>query len=404
MAKKKPAPASTRRYVRFRLSDRAEHLLMLLSFTTLAITGLVQKFALYPVSVFVVRLWGGIENIRATHHVAATVLMLVVVVHLVDTGYKAFVLRTRLSILPSLQDLKDAWLALRYNFGLGRARPQFGRYSFEEKAEYWALVWGILIMGLTGFIMWNPLAAVRLLPGDFIPAAKMAHGAEAILAVLAIFVWHMYAVHLRRFNKSMWTGQLTEQEMLHEHPLELADIKSGMTGSPVEGATLRRRRMVYYPVAGILAVGMLLGVYGFVNGEQTAITTVPPQIATVPVYVPQTPTPLPPTPTALPSPTVGPTAEVTAGGTGQVTWAEVGAVFAARCGTCHSSTVATAGLSLATYAEAMKGGQDGAVIVPGDSANSVLVQVQSKGDHPGQLTAEELAFIKAWIDNGAPEK
>ena len=65
-------------------------------------------------------------------------------------------------------------------------------------------------MALTGFMMWNPLATIKVLPGEFIPAAKTAHGAEAVLAVLAIIVWHMYGVHVKRFNKSMWTGKLTE--------------------------------------------------------------------------------------------------------------------------------------------------------------------------------------------------
>jgi mono/diheme cytochrome c family protein len=304
---------------------------------------------------------------------------------------------------PGFQDAKDAWLAFRYNLGLGKSRPQMGRYSFEEKAEYWALVWGILIMALTGFMMWNPLATVRLFPGDFIPAAKTAHGAEAILAVLAIFVWHIYGVHLKNFNKAMWTGKLSEDEMLQEHPLELADIKAGLAHRVPPARELRRRQLMYYPVAGILAAAMLLGVYGFVSGEQTSITTVPPQIATIPIYVPQTPTPLPPTQTPAPSPTPGPTSEA-AGPAGQVNWAEVGAVFASKCSMCHGSTLATAGLSFATYADAMKGGQAGEVIVAGDATNSLLIQVQSKGGHPGQLTDEELALVRAWIDAGAPEK
>ena len=201
-----PAP----QYIRFSLSDRVQHLVMLLSFTTLAITGLVQKYALSSVSIFIIRLWGGIENVRTTHHVAATVLMLVAVTHLIALGYKVFVLRRPMTMLPSLQDVKDAWTVFAYNMGLGKTGAQMGRYTFEEKAEYWALVWGIVIMGLTGFMMWNPLATVKLLPGEFIPAAKAAHGAEALLAVLAIIVWHMYGVHLKRFNKSMWTGQLDE--------------------------------------------------------------------------------------------------------------------------------------------------------------------------------------------------
>jgi cytochrome b subunit of formate dehydrogenase len=397
-------PDMVRGYTRFSLPDRVEHLLVLLSFTTLAVTGLVQKFALNAVSIFVVSLWGGIENIRTTHHVAATVLMVIVVFHLVELGYKAFVLRVRLTMLPSLQDAKDAWKAFAFNVGLSKTRPQLARYGFDEKAEYWALVWGILIMAITGFMMWNPITTVRLLPGDFIPAAKTAHGAEAVLAVLAIIVWHMYGVHLKRFNKSMWTGELTEEEMLHDHPLELADLKAGLAGSPASALEIRRRQLVYYPVAGVVAAALLFGIYGFVSGEKTAIRTVPPQIATVPIYVPQTPTPLPPTPTLAPSPTAAPTVEGTAGPAGAVTWAEVAPVFAARCSACHSAAVATFGLSLETYAGAMQGSQDGPVIVPGDAANSKLVQVQSQGGHPGQLSPQELELVKAWIDAGAPEQ
>jgi len=142
MAKKSPATGRARGYARFGLTDRLQHVIMLLSFTTLAVTGLVQKFALSPISVSIVRLWGGIENVRATHHVAATILMLVAIFHVVSIGYKAFVMRTRMTMLPGLQDIKDAWKALSFNLGLGKARPQMGRYSFEEKAEYWALVWG----------------------------------------------------------------------------------------------------------------------------------------------------------------------------------------------------------------------------------------------------------------------
>ncbi len=87
-------------------------------------------------------------------------------------------------------------------------------------------------MIITGFMMWNPIATARFLPGDFIPAAKAAHGGEALLAVLAIIVWHMYGVHIKHFNKSMFTGKISEEEMLDEHPLELADIKAGIANRP----------------------------------------------------------------------------------------------------------------------------------------------------------------------------
>jgi hypothetical protein len=307
-------------------------------------------------------------------------------------------------MLPTLQDIKDAWTAFVYNLGLGRSRPQMDRYTFEEKAEYWALVWGILIMGLTGFMMWNPLATVKFLPGEFIPAAKAAHGAEAVLAILAIIVWHMYGVHLKRFNKAMWTGRLTEEEMLHEHPLELADLKAGTTQRMIDAATLRKRRVTYYPIAAVFGLAMLFGVYGFVNGEQTAITTTPPQQPTIQVYVPETPTPLPPTPTLAPTPTQAPAAEGATPSVTLLTWVQVGPFFSTKCGMCHSSTTATNGLSLSSYADAIKGATDGPVIVPNDTATSKLIQVQSAGGHPGQLSPEELAIVKAWIDEGALEK
>ena len=406
MANTTSASVQPRAYVRFAMADRVQHLLMLLSFTTLGVTGLVQKYPLNSVSLFIIRLWGGVENVRATHHVAATVLMLVAIYHIIGFGYKLFVLHERVTMLPSFQDAKDAWMAFTYNIGLGKARPQMGRYTFEEKAEYWALVWGTIIMGITGFMMWNPLATVKLFPGDFIPAAKAAHGAEAVLAVLAIIVWHMYGVHLKRFNKSMWTGRLSEEEMLHEHPLELADIKAGTAHRTPDAATLRKRQMIYYPIATVVGFAMLFAVYGFVNGEQTAIVTVPPQNPTIAVYVPQTPTPLPPTPTPAPSPTpLAPlaTGEASSGTPASLTWAQVGPIFAAKCLTCHGPA-ASGGLMLSSYADAMKGGKDGPVIVPNDAANSKLFIIQSAGGHLGQLSADELAIVKAWIDAGAIEK
>ncbi|MFH1183724.1 MAG: cytochrome b/b6 domain-containing protein [Chloroflexota bacterium] len=404
MAQKTAAGPHAQRYRRFNLSARVQHVIMLVSFTALAVTGLVQKYALSAISVFLVRIWGGIECVRTTHHVAATVLMLIVIFHLAEMGYKAFVLRTSLTMLPRFQDAKDAWKALAYNLGLGKSRAQMGRYSFEEKAEYWALVWGILIMGLTGFMMWNPLSTVKLLPGDFIPAAKAAHGAEAILAVLAIIVWHMYAVHLKVFNKSMWTGHLTEEEMLHEHPLELADIKAGVAGDVPPPAAVRARRLLYYPMAGVVAIVLLFAVCGFVRGEETAITTVPPQLATVPVYVPQTPTPVPPTPTALPLATPAATSEAPAAAAAPVTWTQVGPIFAGGCAMCHGPALASGGLALDTIEAAMKGGQNGPVIVAGDASGSSLIMIQSTGGHPGQLSADELAIISAWIEAGALER
>jgi cytochrome b subunit of formate dehydrogenase len=175
-----------------------------------------------------------------------------------------------------LQDAKDAIQALLYNIGIAKTYPQMGRYTFEEKMEYWAFVWGALVMGLTGFMMWNPITTTQYLPGEFVPAAKAAHGGEAVLAVLAIIIWHMYGVHIKRFNKSMFNGRMTEEEMLHEHPLELADIKAGIADRRPDAATIRKRQMIYYPIAAALTIAMLGGIYGFITAEETALTTIPP--------------------------------------------------------------------------------------------------------------------------------
>jgi mono/diheme cytochrome c family protein len=165
----------------------------------------------------------------------------------------------------------------------------------------------------------------------------------------------------------------------------------------------------------VLALFMLGGVYGFVNAEQTAITTVQRQAPTVVVFVPWTPTPAPtqtPTlpPTETPLPTLTPDATQLAAGpttpaaASALTWDNsIGALFQTKCATCHGAA-ATGGLNLSTYADAMKGGDSGPVIIPGDSAHSLLVTKQQVGNHPGQLTLEEITQVIEWIDAGALEK
>lgn len=394
---KKQTPRS---YVRFTLAQRVEHVLMLLSFSTLGLTGLPQRFASHPVSMWFINILGGIDNLRTIHHTAAIVMMFGTMYHILVVGYKIFVERQRMTMLPVLQDAKDALGVLLYNIGLRKSRPQMGRYTFEEKAEYWAFAWGAVVMGFTGFLMWNPVTASKFLPGEFVPAAKAAHGGEAVLAVLAIIVWHMYSVHIKMFNKAMWTGRLTEEEMLHEHPLELADIKAGVAERPVDPVALRKRKSIYYPVAGVLTVIMLFGIYGFIAVEDTALTTIPPQAEQVEVFVPQTPTPIPTSlPTRTPTPTLPPPTPESAL---PPTWTSViGPLFASKCSECHGDS---GGLNLSTYASASAGGTSGPLFIPGDPANSLIILKFMSGEHTYMtLTPEELALLEAWILNGAVE-
>jgi len=383
----------TQVYQRWLTADRIEHWIFMASFTILGITGLVQKFASSPISQAVVRGLGGIENTRLIHHIAAVVMLLSVIYHIGSVGYKLYVQRSRPNMLPSLRDVTNGYNALMYNLGFRKNRPQQGRYGFEEKMEYWAVVWGTIVMAISGFMMWNPIATTNWLPGEAIPAAKMAHGWEAVLAVLAIILWHLYHVLVRTFNRSMFTGNLTEEEMLHEHPLELADIKAGVAQRPTTPQGRRKRARIFFPLYAVFAAIMLVGVYFFVAYEETAIATVPPP-EDVEVFVPLPPTPLPtpvPTKTAIPG--------------GLTSWeAGIGELFNSRCVICHNSTGKIGGLDMSSYEAALAGGKSGPGIVPGDAAASQIVIVQSAGGHPGQLAEDELQQIIDWVNNGAPER
>lgn len=363
------AKTVAKEYTRFTSGQRAEHWVMMIAFTVLAVTGLPQKFAGNDIAEALIRLMGGIEGTRNLHHIAAIVLLLEGVYHLMDVGYKVFVQRVRWTMFPQLQDLFDALNTFFYNLGMRKEAPKFDRYAFGEKFEYWALIWGTVIMALTGFMLWNPIITTRILPGEYIPAAKAAHGAEAILAVLAILIWHFYNVHIRTFNRAMFNGRLKAHQMEEEHALELARLNQGQVDRQPPPERIAARRRTFVPAAVIVAFLMMGIVYLFTSAETTAVTTVPRARPTVQVFVPQvrTPTPtitrqptrvpatataVPPTPapgqpTLTPAP-VQPTAVVaqpTAAPAGGATDAKaLPATHAGRttCQACHATGVAGA--------------------------------------------------------------
>lgn len=388
----------SRSYTRFSLSYRIEHWVLTISFTLLAITGLVQQHVDSTLSTSIIGWLGGIETVRLLHHIAAIVLMFEAIYHIAHVGYRVFVLRARMSMLPGIEDARNALQALRYNLGLDNRRPHQGFYTFEEKLEYWAVVWGTIVMGVTGFMLWNPIATTSVLPGISVPAAKIAHGLEAFLAVVAILIWHMYHVHLRHFNKSIFTGQASEEEMLDEHPKTLAEIKAGGEKDRIPPDVLSKRRTIFFPVCGLAVAVMLAGVYFFVGYEKTAIATLPPA-EDVTVFVHLTPTPLPtiaPPPTRTPAPVTAVTEDTT--------WENsVAGLLEQKCIACHSSSMALGGLDLSSYRAAMAGGASGPAIVPAEAHTSLLISRQASGDHPGQFSPEELELVLHWIELGAPE-
>jgi formate dehydrogenase gamma subunit len=382
----------TRLYKRFSLLHKIEHWVFMASFSILGFTGLLQRYAESPISQTLIHWLGGIETIRVIHRISATVMMIVVIYHIGAVAYRIYVQRKRMSMLPDLKDIRNAFQSLIYNLGFRKKHAQQGRYGFEEKAEYWAVVWGTIIMGLTGFMMWNPIVTTRFLPGEFIPAAKAAHSLEAVLAVAAIFIWHFYHVLVKTFNRSMFTGYLTEEQMAEEHPLELADIKVGVADPPTDPASEKKRARIFWPSYAVAAVIMAFFVYWFVTYEETAIATVPPA-SQVEVFVPLTPTPLP---TPLPTPTPAPIETATWEG-------GIADLFASKCTSCHNSTGKLGGLDLTSYQTALEGGNSGPAIVPGDPGTSQVVAVQSAGGHIGQFSHAEIELIIQWIEDGAPE-
>lgn len=378
----------TLKYERFNVARRIEHLLLILSFSTLAVTGLVQKFALYSVSQAIVSFLGGIEAVRIIHLVAAITFFLEGVYHFILIGYLVYVKRKEASMMPGIKDLTDAFQSLFYNLGLRKEAPKMPRYNYTEKMEYFAMIWGYFLMGLTGFMLWNPILTTRLLPGEFIPAAKVAHGLEAVLAVAAILLWHFYNVHIKHWNWSMIKGSLTHQEMEEEHGAELEKILAGEVAEPVDPKVYKKRMRIFTPVSVVFALLMVALAIFLASYEETAIRTVPRVYADVDVYDPRTPTPIP---TYAPSPT-----PKTVPGT---TWdTGISDLFNQKCTLCHGTS---GGLSTKTYDGIMKGGNSGKVIIPGEPENSLLYIGQSLGGHEGQFSPKQLEKVRVWIENGA---
>lgn len=286
---------STQRVQRFLVSDRVLHILLLISFTVLAVTGLPQMFADTSIGVGIIQLMGGIEQTRVFHHTAAVVLILTSIAHAVQIGYRVFVLRGSLDMLPTLKDLTDFVDAVKYNLGLSKQHPHYPRYNFIEKMEYWAVVWGTVLMTLTGYVLWNPVLVTQFLPGEVVPTAKFVHGLEAILAVLSILTWHAYFVHVAMFNRSMFTGYLSHEQMEEEHAAELQRIRENRE-RPLPSPEVRWKRLrVYAPLAMVFFIASVVGTWWWLTAETTAITTVP-RIAAV--DEPYQPVPLEPLPLA----------------------------------------------------------------------------------------------------------
>jgi formate dehydrogenase gamma subunit len=220
--------------VRMSLSQRLQHSLLASSFIILAITGFALK---WPDS-WVGKLMGSHEGFRSwSHRVAGIVLLVVGAYHIFYILAKKEGRLLVKDLLPVPKDLKDVIDSARYLTGLSSEKPQIARFGYAEKMEYWAVVWGTVIMGVTGLMIWFKIDVTQFLPRWAVDVATTIHYYEAILACLAIIVWHFYHVifdpDVYPLNWACWNGKVSKHWQEEEHPLEEQKGRpSSPTGSP----------------------------------------------------------------------------------------------------------------------------------------------------------------------------
>ena len=223
-----------RQFIRLNLFQRLQHWLLMGSFILLALTGLPMRFPETRWLGVVYHLVGGLPAARIIHRVAALVMIGDGIIHLLYIFgllvRSKFNVREAWPLVPSAKDARDWWDTTKYYVGLARHLPQYDRFNFREKFDYFAVFWGLPVMMLSGLVLWFPVFFGNRLPDLAIGMAYIAHSDEAVLAISAIVVWHFYNVHYNpdKFPMSWvwWHGKITEEEIKKEHPLEYQRIKS----------------------------------------------------------------------------------------------------------------------------------------------------------------------------------
>lgn len=240
-----PPRVARRLFTRLTANERIQHGVLLTAFVILVSTGFALKFPEAWWARPLVWIEGGYAIRSWVHRIAGVILALAGAYHLV---YLFATRRGRAqlrALLPRWRDVREAWGLVAFNLGLRPARPQFQRFNYVEKLEYWAVVWGTAVMAATGVVMWFQTAVLKRWPLWSIDLATVIHYYEAWLATLAILVWHFYSVIFRPDVYPMswvWlSGTLTGEQMAREHPAELEEIlraeaaQAEPGGEPEEG-------------------------------------------------------------------------------------------------------------------------------------------------------------------------
>ena len=226
--KKKKTIKQLPRVSRFSTNEVIQHYLVLTSFIVLAITGFALKF---PHS------WwsSGLENFGLTetvrqliHRISAVVMILTGLYHIAYALTNKRGKNILKALFPSYKDIRDFSGNMAYYLGISKREPKFDKYDYTEKAEYWALIWGTLVMGVTGLILWFPTIVGNWAPDWLIKVSQIIHFYEAILATLAILVWHWFFVifHPEQYPMSVtWIdGKMSLDEYAHHHKYNMNKI------------------------------------------------------------------------------------------------------------------------------------------------------------------------------------
>ncbi len=211
--------------LRFDAPARLLHVVVMTAFLGLAATGIPLLFSDAAWAPALATLFGGFRGAGIVHRVFGATLLAAVVWHVGSIFWRAVVRGERGlfwgpdSMVPQPRDFRDFWRQLRWFFGAGPA-PTFERFTYWEKFDYWAVLWGTALMGAAGLVLWFPVAASRVLPGWMFNVALFVHGAEATLAIGFIFVIHFFNGHLRpgKFPMDLviFTGSVRRADLEHE--------------------------------------------------------------------------------------------------------------------------------------------------------------------------------------------
>jgi cytochrome b subunit of formate dehydrogenase len=227
------APAMKRYFTRFTRHQRNLHAVLFSTFLGLAATGLPLRFSESLWARGFARVVGGFGAILFFHKLCALVLTLAFLVHLRDILIRAFVNHEKgifwgpTSMVANWKDVKDLFYHFRWFLGLGK-KPKFERYAYWEKFDYWAVFWGMVVIGFSGYAMWFAPFFARFLPGWALNAALVIHSEEGLLAILFIFSIHFVNTHLRPDSFPMdmvvFTGVESEEEFKKKRPTEFARL------------------------------------------------------------------------------------------------------------------------------------------------------------------------------------